>query len=389
MLSHHRRLRQKFLLLIIVSCWYYNNIRERSYLLRESLLHPTLSPWRRLYEYGDPSSFLHVTGLTREAFEMLLGVVFAPGHRLRQRRRGRPWSLPMDGHLGLLLCYLGSQMNLKWLCLIFGITPSACSRILHYILRLTVKRLRHHPLARVKFPNEEEMQQYADMIRHREPSVTDVIGFMDGVSFTTECTDERVEQNAYYCGYDCDTMVNNVFIFGPDGKIFFCAINYPGSWADGTLTARFFAHIKQRIGRHKICVDQGFPRSGEASGILVGPIPERSARRLHPAVHDNLLRLSNVYTSLRQASEWGMRGMQGTFPRCKKRLPSDRVKRRLVIESIIFINNFRTHIVGLNQISTVFNPEYEQVINLDGYDRIRQYYLQPGDYETDDDEDFD
>jgi len=85
--------------------------------------------------------------------------------------------------------------------------------------------------------------------------------------------------------------------------------------------------------------------------------------------------------------------MQGTFPRCKKRLPSDRVKRRLVIESIVFINNFRTHIVGLNQISTVFNPEYEQVINLDGYDRIRQYYLQPGDYETDeegdDDDEFD
>ena len=71
------------------------------------------------------------------------------------------------------------------------------------------------------------------------------------------------------------------------------------------------------------------------------------------------------------------------------RLRQHRRGRRLVIESIVFINNFRTHIVGLNQISTVFNPEYEQVINLDGYNRIRQYYLQPGDYETDDDDDFD
>jgi hypothetical protein len=25
--------------------------------------------------------------------------------------------------LGLLLCYLGSQMTIKWLCLIFGISP--------------------------------------------------------------------------------------------------------------------------------------------------------------------------------------------------------------------------------------------------------------------------
>jgi len=40
--------------------------------------------------------------------------------------------------------------------------------------------------------------------------------------------------------------------------------------------------------------------------------------------------------------------------------------------------------MGLNQITTVFAPEYERVINIHGYDRIRQYYLQPGDYETDD-----
>jgi hypothetical protein len=220
--------------------------------------------------------------------------------------------------LGLLLCYLGSQMTMKWLCLIFGITPTPCSRILKIILRMTVKRLRFHPLARIKFPDEQKMQQFVEMISICEPTILKVIGFMDGLGLATEMTDERIEQNVYYCGYDCDTMVNNVLVFGPDGKVFFCAISYPGSWSDGTLTTRFFRHIKERIGDYKICVNQGFPRSGDATGILVGPIPERSARRLHPLVRDNLIRLSNVYTSLRQASEWGMRGLQGTFPRCKK-----------------------------------------------------------------------
>ncbi len=38
-----------------------------------------------------------------------------------------------------------------------------------------------------------------------------------------------MEQNAFYCGYDCDA-------FGPDGKVFFAAVNFPGSWADGSLT---------------------------------------------------------------------------------------------------------------------------------------------------------
>ena len=70
--------------------------------------------------------------------------------------------------------------------------------------------------------------------------------------------------------------------------------------------------------------------------------------------------------------------VQGTFPRCKKQLPSNKV------ECIILVHNFRTEVIGLNQISAVFAPEYERVINIHGYDRIRRYYLEPGDYETDD-----
>jgi hypothetical protein len=31
----------------------------------------------------------------------------------------------------------------------------------------------------------------------------------------------------------------------------------------------------------------------------------------------------------------------------------------------------------------VFGPEYERIINIHGYNRICKYYLQPGDYETD------
>jgi hypothetical protein len=31
--------------------------------------------------------------------------------------------------------------------------------------------------------------------------------------------------------------------------------------------------------------------------------------------------------------------------------------------------------VGLNQIATVFNLEYQQYLNLETYDRIRRYYF--------------
>ena len=60
---------------------------------------------------------------------------------------------------------------------------------------MTVKRLRYHPLVRISFPNEQKMRVYADMIRLREPTVDNVIGFMDGLGLATEMTSKRIEQN--------------------------------------------------------------------------------------------------------------------------------------------------------------------------------------------------
>ena len=91
----------------------------------------------------------------------------------------------------------------------------------------------------------------------------------------------------------------------------------------------------------------------------MGPISRRTARGLHRDVRDYLLKISNIHTSLWQASKWGMRGLQGSFPRLKRRLPSDNNMRRLVLEAIVFIHNLRTDIVGKNQIKTVFFPEYD------------------------------
>jgi hypothetical protein len=64
-------------------------------------------------------------------------------------------------------------------------------------------------------------------------------------------------------------------------------------------------------------------------------------------MHPCLLCLSNVYVSLCQASEWGMKGLQGTFPQCKKRLPGYPLMHKLVIHSIVLVHNFRMETVGL------------------------------------------
>ena len=120
-----------------------------------------------------------------------------------------------------------------------------------------------------------------------------------------------------------------MFTYGPNREVFIAAINFPGSWADGSLCARFLYSIRRRIGHYKICVDQGFPHSGDAWNIMVGPMNECSARQLHPTIYDYMLHVSSVYTSLRQSSEWGVRALQGSFPRCKKQLLSNFMQRIL------------------------------------------------------------
>lgn len=126
-------------------------------------------------------------------------------------------------------------------------------------------------------------------------------------------------------------------------------------------------------------MDQGFLRSGDADGVLVAPLSRRSASKLSPILQSYLLRVSNSYVSLRQASEWGMCGVQGSFPRFKKRIPSNKAKQKRILQSIICFHNFRTHIVGCNQIKTVFDPEFERVYTLNGSDRITRYYNFEGD----------
>jgi hypothetical protein len=117
-------------------------------------------------------------------------------------------------------------MHYKHLCLIFGLTLTVCGKAINWMLRRTVRLLTDHPFAKVRFPDDAKMREFANMVNAREPIAEDVIGFMDGVLFQMECTSKQVEQNAFYCGYNCNTMVNNVFAFGPNGKVFFAAVNF-------------------------------------------------------------------------------------------------------------------------------------------------------------------
>jgi hypothetical protein len=171
-------------------------------------------------------------------------------------------------------------MGNKHLCLIFGITPSICSRVIKKMLLLVVRKLKRHRLAKIKFPDEEKMASFARQINQREPVVNDVIGFMDGIALQSECTLEAIMQNSMYGDYYSDTMINSIFAYGPDGKVFLCSINYPGSWHNASITANILPYIRNNIGNYKMCVDQGFPKVETQLQFLLGQLVKSKLKHL-------------------------------------------------------------------------------------------------------------
>ena len=73
------------------------------------------------------------------------------------------------------------------------------------------------------------------------------------------------------------------------------------------------------------------------------------------------LRYENQLTSVRQAAEWGMRQLQGAFPRLNARFPyEERGHRRVVMRVITSLNNYRARVVGIAQILNVYMPQFNR-----------------------------
>ena len=110
-------------------------------------------------------------------------------------------------------------MTLSQICLIFGVVPSTASEIWLVMMPLICKKLKNHPAAEIRFPNAITMAHLAELVNHREPSVDNVIAFVDGLSIPIQCSDSIEDQAAFYNGYHHDTCINNVFAFAPTAAL--------------------------------------------------------------------------------------------------------------------------------------------------------------------------
>ena len=202
----------------------------------------------------------------------------------------------------------------------------------------------------------EEVENYTEMVANKYPSLQNVWGAMDGLKVMLEAAGEDVVQNMYYNGLKCDHYISNLFLFLAGGKICAAYFNAPGTVHDSTMAT--MSGIYKKVDQiyvetgAKVVVDSAFGKTERSSLIksFANNVDQNGCRRQRSSVNRDA-------TSVHQLSEWGMRGLQGSFPRLKDRIPwEDRGERKLLLQLVIYLFNYRTESVGLNQITLVYNP---------------------------------
>ena len=195
----------------------------------------------------------------------------------------------------------------------------------------------------------------------RYPSMFGMFAVVDGLKLALHPPKNFNIQNAYYNGWTHDHYVSNVFLFTPDGCCAYCVLNSPGSWHDSDVSAagHLYEILDERVPDGYFAVaDSAFPVLG-SDGHHIRRAPKEgetatlAAMNLTPAQAIDLV-------SIRQSAEWGMRALQGSFGRLKRRMPWEDCRvRGTILENCVRLLNFRSRIVGINQIRTVWMPWIE------------------------------
>jgi DDE superfamily endonuclease len=184
--------------------------------------------------------------------------------------------------------------------------------------------------------------------------LSDVYCVCDGVKFYFEATEGLDEQCMFYNGWKCDHFVGNVFVFSIEGLIIACVVNAPGSFHDSTIAelGGIYDLLREAYDRTggKCVIDSAFSAANN-------PFMIKSSENVLLAQNAEQVLVQKEATGLRQAAEWGMHALQGSFPRLRDRIQYEtNGERKVFLQLLPLLCNYRTNMVGLNQIRNTYVP---------------------------------
>ena len=129
-------------------------------------------------------------------------------------------------------------------------------------------------------------------------------------------------------------------------------INCPGSWHDSFILSygiyRKIEDVYNQFGG-KVVVNSAFNASRNKKFLI------KSAQNDPINATRYTIQLNRAATSVRQLSEWGMRMIQGQFPRLKDKMEFKEFgERKVILHLMVLLYNFQTEEVHINMITNSF-----------------------------------
>ncbi|KAI8640514.1 hypothetical protein BD408DRAFT_419666 [Parasitella parasitica] len=117
---------------------------------------------------------------------------------------------------------------------------------------------------------------------------------------------------------------------------------------------------------YRLLADAGFPNSLEYKEKILR-VPKKNEMN-DLVLNEETFDRFKAITKHRQAAEWGMRAIQSGFGRLSLPLSEDDKATRVQLLHIIWrLHNFRTRLVGINPISTVYFKKWQDDRNNNGF----------------------
>lgn len=181
------------------------------------------------------------------------------------------------------------------------------------------------------------------------------------------------------------------------GLIIGCRLNAPGSWHDAKIAQPIYKKLRELTpDGFYLVADTAFPRQSRSiQERIKAPLKDGAKLPRDPTERQSLLAFNRQLLSCRQAAEWGMRTLQGSFGRLRIPLNIANSKARAeLLEVCIRLQNVRTTLVGINQIRNTYEPIWREdddlwdsfgnalIAEISNKDRVSRFHIR---YQSEDD----
>jgi hypothetical protein len=196
-------------------------------------------------------------------------------------------------------------------------------------------------------------------------------------------------QNAYYNGWTCSHYCSCILAFALNGTIMHAILNAPGSWHDSTIAEPLYDQLLYHTPPgYRVISNTAFPcKSARLQKRILAPVKRGNQLPDDSVEFARLQLLNEQLVSARQAAEWGMCSIQGSFARLKLPLPATDHEYWLnMLQVICRLHQLRCWSVGINQTANVYQSvwdddqilcqEFHKMLfsNIQGQCHISRYY---------------